>query len=349
MDKPSFPPPPPENLPRERLVGITTTVPLEVILAAGLVPLDLNNLFMLADEPGDLVAEAERAGFPRTCCCWTKGIYGAVRRHGITRLIGVTQGDCSNTHALMEMLQFEGVECVPFEFPYRPDPARMAQSIRELAGALGADPAEAERWRERLAPARELAAEIDRLSWQEGRVSGLENHLWLVSTSDFCGSPELYRQAAERFLAVAARREPLSCEVRLGYVGVPPIAPALYGFLESAGGLVVYNETQRQFAMPHRCGSLAEQYSAYTYPYGVFERTKDIARECRRRGLDGLIHYVQSFCFRRIEDRILRRTVRLPVLTIECDRPGPLSGQLKTRLEAFVQMLLARKRGQSIF
>jgi benzoyl-CoA reductase/2-hydroxyglutaryl-CoA dehydratase subunit BcrC/BadD/HgdB len=115
--------------------------------------------------------------------------------------------------------------------------------------------------------------------------------------------------------------------------------PELYGFRESLGAPVVYNETQQQFAMTSPVDSLAEQYSRYTYPYGIFGRIRDISCQCVRRGLDGLIHYVQSFCHRRIEDRIIRERVDLPVLTIEGDRPEPLSGQHKTRLEAFVQML----------
>jgi len=344
-----LPPPLPEPLPVERAIGITTTFPAEVILAAGLVPVDLNNVFVTAADPAALVAEAERAGFPRTCCCWTKGIYGAVRRYEIERIIGVTQGDCSNTHALMEVLQFEGVECLPFEFPYQPDPLSLERAIRELAARLGTDPAEAEQWRSRLAGVRQKAAEIDHLTWRGGRVSGRENHLWLVSTSDFCADPAAYERQASQFLWQAARRPAIAGGVRLGYVGVPPITPELYDYTESVGGVVVYNEMQRQFAMPDGGDSLAEQYSRYTYPYGIFARLQDVRRECERRGLDGVIHYVQSFCFRRIEDRILRQATRLPVLTVECDRPGPLSGQLKTRLEAFVQMLEARKEGRPIF
>jgi len=195
-------------------------------------------------------------------------------------------------------------------------------------------------------PARAAAAEIDRLSWQEGKVHGLENHLWLVSGSDFCADPEGYERAARAFVESASARAAIPHVLRLGLCGVPPIVPALYGFVEQFGGLIVYNETQRQFAMPGPAGSLAEQYARYTYPYGVFARLGDIRTECRRRRLDGLIHYVQSFCHRRIEDRIIRNAVDLPVLTLEADRPGPLSGQLKTRLEAFLQMLAARKSGQ---
>ena len=344
-----LPPPLPDPLPVDRAVGITTTIPVEVALAAGLTVVDLNNVFVSAPDPAALVGEAEGAGFPRTCCCWTKGIYGAARRCGITRVIGVVQGDCSNTHALMEVLRFEGDECIPFEFPYQPDPKRMEASIRSLADRLGADLSEAEKWRERLAGARRMAAEIDRLTWEEGRAGGLANHLWLVSTSDFCGDPDRYARQAEAFLSEAAACDPAPGGVRLAYVGVPPIIPDLYDYVESIGGRVVYNETQRQFAMPLGGGSLAEQYSRYTYPYGIFGRVEDIRRECERRSVDGIIHYVQSFCFRRIEDRILRDSTALPVLMVECDQPGPVSGQLKTRLEAFIQTLQARKQGLRIF
>jgi benzoyl-CoA reductase/2-hydroxyglutaryl-CoA dehydratase subunit BcrC/BadD/HgdB len=342
-------PPPLKAFDTGRTVGLTTTVPVEVILAAGLTPVDVNNLFITSSAPGTLVALAEEAGFPRTCCCWTRGIYGAVRYFGLQRIVGVTQGDCSNTHALMEMLRFEGVECVPFEFPYQPDVERMELSISAFARTLGAAPGEAEHWRRELASVRQKAAEIDRLTWQEARVHGVENHLWLVSTSDFCADAECYEHEAERFLAIAAERPPIQHHLRLGYAGVPPITPEIYSFLESLGALVVYNETQRQFAMPEGGGSLAEQYSRYTYPYGIFARLEDIKTECERRALDGLVHYVQSFCYRRIEDKILRSTVRVPVLTVECDLPGGMSGQLRTRLEAFVQMLEARKRGKVIF
>jgi len=344
-----FPSTMPEVADSSRLVGITTTVPIEVIYAAGLVPVDLNNLFITARDPDELVGAAERAGFPRTCCCWTKGIYGVVHRFGIRIVTGVIRGDCSNTHALLEVLRYEGVRCIPFDYPYEPDAGEMQGELERFASALGTDVQAAEGWRERLRRPRGLAAEIDRLSWQESRISGRENHLWLVSASDFCADPGRYSAEAERFIAAASAREAMSARVRLGYVGVPPIVDGLYEYVESNGGLVVYNETQRQFAMLRPAASLAEQYSRYTYPYGISVRLRDIRAECRRRALDGVIHYVQSFCFRRIEDRILRESLGVPVLTVECDRPGPLSGQLKTRLEAFVQMLIARKEGRSLF
>ncbi len=334
----------PDDLPVDRTVGVTTTVPTEVIFAAGLIPIDLNNLFITSEDPQTLADEAERAGFPRTCCCWTKGLYGAVMRYGIRRVVGVARGDCSNAEALMEVLRHEGVETIPFNYPASQDQGAAKAAVREFADALGARIAIAEKWRSMLAPHRALAAEIDGASWEGLRVHGLESHVWLVSTSDFCADPDRYLNGAEAFLDSAAAREPLPHALRLGLCGVPPIVPEIYDFCEEFGGLIVFNETQRQFAMPNGGSSLAEQYARYTYPYGLAARLSDIRAECGRRRLDGLIHYVQSFCHRRIEDRIVRDSLNLPILTLEADRPGSLSGQIKTRLESFLQMLTLHKR-----
>ncbi len=214
----------------------------------------------------------------------------------------------------------------------------------------------AERERRRLEPVRAALAEIDRLSWQEGRVSGEENHRWLIGSSDFGGDSESYRRAAESFLAEARRRPPAPPAAASGTSAFPPIAAGLYEFLEKLGAPVVFNEFQRQFSMPpalrrlaaasaggeEPAADLVDQYLAYTYPYDVAGRIEDIRRAVLERRLDGLVHYVQSFCFRHIQDRLMREALRLPILTLEFDRPAPLDGQSRTRLEAFVEMLEGR-------
>jgi len=336
-----------------RTIGLTATVPVEVVLAAGAVPLDLNNVFITSDDPTALVAEAERNGFPANSCAWIKGIYSTVRRLGVRRVIGVAQGDCSNTHALMEILASEGVGVVEFNYPYPKDAAALSVAIDTLAERLGTTRRAAEHRRERLGAVRQALAEIDRLTWRENRVTGEENHRWLVGASDLGGDPDTYAEEAEAFLTEARRRRPLAERHRLGYIGIPPICEGLYAFLESLGARVVFNEFQRQFSMPthvaepplslaarpHGPTGLVEQYLAYTYPYGVRGRIEDIRRAVSERRLDGLVHYVQSFCFRHIQDRLLRESVGVPILTLEFDRPGPLDGQSSTRLEAFVEML----------
>jgi benzoyl-CoA reductase/2-hydroxyglutaryl-CoA dehydratase subunit BcrC/BadD/HgdB len=113
----------------------------------------------------------------------------------------------------------------------------------------------------------------------------------------------------------------------------------LYQYLEERGARVVFNETQRQFTMPFETGDLVEQYRLYTYPYGIFYRLEDICREAARRNLDGIIHYAQSFCYRQIEDLIVRRKLELPVLTLEGDLPNRLDARTRMRLDVFLDML----------
>jgi len=282
---------------------------------------------------------AETDGFPRNSCGWVKGIYGVVRRHGVTDVIGVTQGDCSFTQALMEVLQYRGVRIVPFSFPYDRDPRTVSLEIRKLARRFGTTVARGEAEKKKLDAVRQAALEIDRLTWEEGKVTGEENHLWLVNCSDFEGDPERYERNALSFLEEARARPPRCDLIPIAFVGVPPITSGLHAFFEEAGTRTVLNEVQRQFAMPTPTRTLTEQYREYTYPYSFFERLADIRREVKRRGVRGVVHYVQSFCFRQIEDILLREEIGLPVLTLEGDEPGPLDGRTKIRIQAFVEML----------
>ena len=322
-----------------RDIGITSTVPVELIYAAGLRPVDLNNVFIADENPAALVEEAERLGFPRNMCAWIKGIYAAALRLKIRRVVAVTEGDCSNTHVLMEMLQLRGVELIPFGYPYLRDQVLLRDQMERLAQALGVTLAEGEAWKAQLDRVRGVAHRIDDLTRREGKVSGLENALWLVSCSDLMGDPALYEAKAREFLAEASASPATAGGVRLGLIGIPPICEGLHDALEAAGGRVVFNEIPRQFSMPYGAKDLLEQYTRYTYPYDVFARVQDIRAEVERRRIGGLVHYVQSFCFRQVEDVILRELVPMPILTLEVDRPGPLEARLRTRIEAFMEML----------
>jgi len=323
----------------EHIVGITTTVPVEVLFASGHTPVDLNNVFITADEPLAMVESAERAGFPRSLCAWVKGIYTAARRRRVPTVVAVVQGDCSNTHALMEILESEGVRVVDFAYPYKRDHALLEAQLERLARTFGASLEAAERQKQRLDAIRTLVHEIDRLTWENGQVTGAENFEWTVNCSDFRGQPDRFAAEARAFLEEAKGRPPSAPSVRIGLLGVPPICSDLFERLEEMGAQVVFNEMPRQFAMPGSSATLLDQYARYTYPYDVFFRLDDIERQCRRRRVHGVIHYVQSFCYRQIQDRLIRERLEWPVVTLECDRPGPLDAASRTRLEAFVEML----------
>ena len=95
---------------------------------------------------------------------------------------------------------------------------------------------------------------------------------WLVSSSDFDGDPEMFEQRLDGFMAEAEVRLPLAGGLRIGYIGVPPIFTDFYEVMETSGASVVFNEVQRQFAMPDAAADIYEQYARYTYPYDIFGR-----------------------------------------------------------------------------
>jgi benzoyl-CoA reductase/2-hydroxyglutaryl-CoA dehydratase subunit BcrC/BadD/HgdB len=322
-------------------IGITTTVPVEVLIAAGYQPVDLNNVLVNDPDPGRLITIAERAGFPLNCCSWIKGIYGVCLDSGIEDVLCVTSGDCSNTIMLMEVLKLKGLNAMPFAYPDHPDPHLMQHDLEALAATLGTTPAAADKVRKELQPARDLALKLDELTWKQNTASGWENHLWLVSASDFNGDYHKYQRELQSLLDICSGRRPYpDGETRLAYIGVPSVyARELYPYIEKHGARVVFNEVQRQFAMPEPGLSLAEQYTNYTYPYSINERLKDIKTELRRRHIDGVIHYVQAFCHRGIGDIVMRHAIGLPVLTLEGNADFFLNNHVKTRIEAFLDMI----------
>jgi len=320
-------------------VGFTTTIPIEILLAAGKMPVDLNNLFITSGRSRQLIEKAELEGFPRNICGWIKGIYAATLESGIKEIIAVTEGDCSNTRALMEVLSLQGITAIPFAFPGDRNPESLRLEIEKLMEHFGVGWDAVICSRERLDRIRRKVWEIDRLTWQENLVTGEENHYFQVATSDMNSDPDGFESEIDTFLEKIRTRKPFRATLRLAYIGVPPIIEGLYPFLESRGARVVFNETQRQFSMPYGITDLVEQYRAYTYPYDIFTRLADITEELKKRKVDAVIHYVQSFCFRQIEDMVVRQTLSLPVMTLEGDKPAPLDARTGIRIESFLEMV----------
>ena len=172
----------------------------------------------------------------------------------------------------------------------------------------------------------------------------------LLNTSDFFGDPDRCRAELEavRKKAWGAQRTsfcetaPVSAAerppVRLSCCGVPTILSDMWDVFERAGARFVDHEVPRQFALFGGIGKgMLDTYLQYTYPYDVFDRIRDVTAEGEARGVAGLVHYVQSFCHRQIEDRLWRERVKWPILTLEADRPGRVDERTRTRIEAFVE------------
>ncbi len=323
--------------------GFTTTIPIEVLLAAGKAPVDLNNIFITSERSLRLIEMAELEGFPRNICGWIKGIYAATLESGIREVVAVTEGDCSNARALMEVLSLRGIKSIPFAFPGDRNREKLRLEITRLMEHFGVEWEAVNRAKARLDAIRLKIHEIDRLTWQDNIVSGEENHYFQVASSDMNGDPEAFEAEIDRFRGKLPARSPFREKIRLAYIGVPPIIGDIYPFLESRGARVVFNETQRQFSMPFRTPDLVGQYLAYTYPYDIFTRLEDISVEIGKRRVDAVIHYVQSFCFRQIEDMVVRKKLSVPVLTVEGDKPAPLDARTRIRIESFLEMVGEKK------
>lgn len=325
-------------------VGISTTIPIEALMAAGLTPVDLNNVFINAPDPEELLAAAEAGGITGGVCAWIKGVFGAARKTGIRRLVVCTEGDCSDAHALAEVWRHDGLETVFFGYPPARDGRELTRRITELCRTFGTGIGNAEGVREKLAPLRRRLAELDRLTWESFQTTGKENFTWLVAASDFNSDVEQFDRELGAFLTTAKTRPSREPGLKIGMLGVPPVIDGIFETVEAAGARVIFNEYPREFAMIRPADSLVEQYREYTYPYDIGHRLKNIRREIERRKLDGIINYVQTFCHRAILNRVVKDELPVPMLTIEGDRPGPIGGHTITRIESFIEMLASRKR-----
>ncbi|MGA1865908.1 MAG: 2-hydroxyacyl-CoA dehydratase family protein [Thermoplasmatota archaeon] len=322
---------------RNRRIGITTTIPLEPLVAASVVPVDLNNFFMDSKSPIQHVEEAQVRGFPRNICTWIKGLYTASA--DVDLVVGVVRGDCSNTESLLETLGSEGKPVHPFSYPYDRSRDAIIAEIEDLCSLLGCTMEEAEQTSGRLQELRNIALSIDEQRWRDLSISAEDCHFSLVSTSDLCSDPERWERHLRSILERGRTNSPQDEGVRLGYIGVPPIITDIFTRIEGSGARTVLFEVQRQFAMPSKTGDWIGRYLDYTYPYDIAGRVEDIKAEVKRRRIEGLVHYVQSFCHRQIDDIIFRHKLDVPILTLEGNLPGPMDERTLIRLESFIDVL----------
>lgn len=322
-------------------IGLTTTVPIEVLIAAGYTPVDLNNIFVTSDNYLEYIDMAERDGFPKSLCAWIKGLYGACLQNNITEIIGVMEGDCSNTKVLIEVFQLKGIKVYPFSFPHSHNIKDIENEIRKFMDIFNVTLEEVEVVRKRLNEVRQLAKEIDELTYTHNKATGFENHLYQVSLSDFNGNIDSFEADLKAAIEDIRKRQPINKKLRLGYIGVPPMTVDIYKFVEGLDAHFVYNEVQREFAFPrgNKASNIFEQYYDYTYPYNTEFRIIELKKQIEERKLDGIIHYTQAFCHRAVEDIVLKDKLDIPILNIEGDKLNSLDARTKLRLEAFLDML----------
>jgi len=326
-------------------IGLTTTVPVEILIAAGYTPIDLNNIFITSRDYMKYIDIAERDGFPRSLCTWIKGIYGVCMQNDIKEIVGVVEGECSNTKSLIEVLELRGIKVYPFSFPHSHKTKDVEHEINKFMNLFNVALKEVEVIRKRLNEIRALAKEIDELTYIDNKATGFENHLYQISSSDFKGDISAFEVDLKKVVCEMKNRKPINRKLRLGYIGVPPMTPDIYAFVENLNANFVYNEVQREFAFPRsdEAIDIYQQYYDYTYPYDTQFRIEELKKQINVRKLDGIIHYTQAFCYRAVADIVLKEKLDIPILNIEGDKLNTLDARTKLRLEAFLDMLLDLK------
>ncbi|WP_409069816.1 2-hydroxyacyl-CoA dehydratase family protein [Clostridium sp. FAM 1755] len=329
-------------------IGLTTTVPIEVLIASGYTAIDLNNMFIASENYLKYIDTAERDGFPKSLCAWIKGIYGACLENDINEIVGVMEGDCSNTKALIDVFKLKGIKVYPFSFPHSHELSDVEFHIRKFMEIFNADEDRVEEIRKRLNKVRNLARKIDKMTYIDNKVNGFENHLYQVSLSDFNGNIDEFEYKIKKAIEDIDKREPIDKGLRLAYIGVPPMTGDIYDFVENLNARFVYNEVQREFSFPRgiEAINIFQQYYDYTYPYDMEFRIKELKKQIKERKIDAIIHYTQAFCHRAVEDIVLKKELNIPILNIEGDKLNTLDARTKLRLEAFLDMLLDLKKKQ---
>ena len=325
-------------------IGFTSTIPVEVIFAAGAVPVDINNLFAAAPDPVQYVQSAKQKGFPDTTCSWICGLYSAVLDNDIDTVVGVTGGDCAETIALIEVLAARKKHIVPFAYPHSRSREDIILSIRKFAAAMGTTLDAACVYKTKLDRIRRRVAYLDMLLYKENKGNSSDVQLAELCCTDFLGDPDIFLDKVEQVIERTEKSAPHDSVLRIGLCGVPPIISDLYQVFERNDARVVFSEVERQFSIPYPESDLVDAYLKYTYPYGIYARLEDISREIEERRIDGIVHYVQSFCYRSIEDIVLREKLDVPVLTVQGGLPEKVSETLEIRIEAFCDMLVRKKK-----
>lgn len=150
---------------------------------------------------------------------------------------------------------------------------------------------------------------------------------------------------------------------RLVFSGTPLPLPdwKLHSIVESAGAVIVAEEScvgSRYYTTttPENGGAIEEQLKAISERHlgthcACFtpneERIQDVIDIVRATNADGVIHYSLSFCqpysFEAIKMKNALEAEGIPVLSLESDFSTNDMGQLQTRIQAFTELLEAKK------
>lgn len=191
-------------------------------------------------------------------------------------------------------------------------------------------------------------------------ISGLD--ALLISQISFYDDPERFAQMLEELcdeLNERVKNQGASDKKRLMITGTPMALPnwKMHHIIENLNAQVVVEETctgTRYFenevssegeSLENLIKNLADRYlnincACFTPNDG---RVEDVIRYAKEYNVDGVVYYNLSFCHTySVEYKKMEKALKeagIPLIMIETDYSAEDSGQIKTRIEAFLEMI----------
>lgn len=326
------------------MIAFTTTIPQEIIWAANKIPFDLNNAFV-SNNPLNYINKAESLGIIRNTCSWIKGMLGVIDDYQdeIEAIIVVTQGDCSNNHSLIELAShfFPKLQIIKFAYPADKDSQQLQLELNKLATKLDTNLIHANEIKKILSPIRNKLKNLIAIYQEKNNIPAATMQKILVSSTDFNGDYQKYESEIDNYFKLMINNPSNNKLIKIGVIGVPTIIPNFYSYLEEELKVNVnLFEVEEDFCMYDSYSSLQEQYLKFKYPYDLNSRIEWINKAIYSRQLKGIVHYVQTFCHRQIDDTLIKKTLNTPTITLEADAPEKIDMRSKIRLENFIERII---------
>jgi benzoyl-CoA reductase/2-hydroxyglutaryl-CoA dehydratase subunit BcrC/BadD/HgdB len=310
-------------------IGITALVPPELIFACGKQPCDLNNYV-----PGSRMDPKSKL------CAWTATWREMVLNNQISidSLIVIAGGDCHNALVDGEKVALNGIPTFFFFYPFDHDIEYLESQLVKLKEFLGE--IQNPEMFNKISSLKKIGIELDKKR-ADGKLKASTVFPSLISFSDMKSDPLEFEN---EIVDLNQQEENINDDEAMGRValiGVPPIFPDFHQVAESYGLQIVYDELPYEFLRlgGNSINELAKNYVNYTFARDIEFRLEFLNKQFDARKIDGVIHYTQYACHHLLEDDIFRKEFNYPMITIQGDLPGKTTLQIRTRLEAFSEMI----------
>jgi benzoyl-CoA reductase/2-hydroxyglutaryl-CoA dehydratase subunit BcrC/BadD/HgdB len=339
-----------------------------LLYACDTIPISLTELGRMGSAEAMTVAE-DYFQLPKETCSMVSALLGEwyLRRNTTVKRLVVFNGACEPLNLGWELIRKEGYDVHRIEAVNRPlesSPERHRQMVDFLVHELG----EVARWLTGKPIDQDKAAnEVRRVNRILGKIRRvldlrLKNPLYikslatmflLMGSGHYFGKPETFERVLDRLVAEMEASpvipSPRGEVVPLAWIGGRGQEFGVYKAIDDCGGAVlgwqtpnVFNYTWREDVPPLQ--SIAEYVLSGRMIGSPVHRLKSIERVLEQTGSKGILFYGYVGCsFGGIYNEIQRSYFHkkgIPSISLEGSfQVGPPSGQLLTRVRAFVEML----------